>query len=120
MAEAAERDPYLRDHPPRVTWPGGVVPRRTADPGTSACGLWVAAAHRQVTGRDAGPARGGPYGSDLRLYAGAGIPTLHYGPGSPREAHGPDESVPIEELVIVAEVLARLLRGEEVITAYET
>ena len=53
-----------------------------------------------MTGRDLGPERGAPYGSDLRLYAGAGIPTLHYGPGSPREAHGPDESVPIEELVV--------------------
>ena len=25
--------------------------------------------------------RGAPYGSDLRLYNGAGIPSLHYGPG---------------------------------------
>ena len=30
---------------------------------------------------------------------------------SPREAHGPDESVPIEELVTCARVLERLLRG---------
>ena len=49
----------------------------------------------------------------LRLYAGGGIPTLHYGPGSPREAHGPDESVPVDELVIVAEVLSRLLRNSD-------
>ena len=58
-----------------------------------------------MTGRDIGPERGAPYGSDLRLYAGAGIPTLHYGPGSPRQAHGPDESVPIEELLVTARVL---------------
>ena len=119
VAEAAEHDPYLRDHPPRVTWPGGVFRGGQLTP-AHPLGAWLAEAHQQVAGRDAGPARGSPYGSDLRLYAGAGIPTLHYGPGSPREAHAPDESVPIEELVIVAEVLARLLRGEEVITAYET
>ena len=87
VAEAAEHDPYLRDHPPRVTWPGGVFRGGQLPPGHP-LGARVAEAHQQVTGRDVGPARGGPYGSDLRLYAGAGIPTLHYGPGSPREAHG--------------------------------
>jgi acetylornithine deacetylase len=71
----------------------------------------VAKAHRKVTGRDVGRERGAPYGSDLRLYAEVGIPTLHYGPGSPREAHGPDESVPIEELLVVAQVLKLLLQG---------
>ena len=70
----------------------------------------VAEAHARVTGRDIGPEHGAPYGSDLRLYASAGIPTLHYGPGSPREAHAPDESVPVEELLVAAEVLELLLR----------
>ena len=37
------------------------------------------------------------YGSDLRLYNGAGVPTLHYGPGDPAYAHGPDERVAIDE-----------------------
>ena len=111
VAEAAERDPYLRDHPPRVTLARRAVPRR-ALPAGHPLGPRVADAHRQVTGRDArAGARRCPYGSDLRLYAGAGIPTLHYGPGSPREAHGPDESVPIEELVVAAEVLALLAYG---------
>ena len=47
---------------------------------------------------DLPPPHGVPYGSDLRLYAQAGIPTLHYGPGDVRQAHGPDESVPIDQL----------------------
>ena len=70
----------------------------------------MAEAHAAITGRDIGPERGAPYGSDLRLYAGAGIPTLHYGPGSPREAHGPNESVSIEELVVAVRVLELALR----------
>jgi acetylornithine deacetylase len=73
--------------------------------------LTVADLHRRVTGRELGPGRGVSYGSDLRLYAGAGIPTLHYGPGNPREAHGPDESVPIEEVVTASQVLALALRS---------
>jgi acetylornithine deacetylase len=108
VAEAAACDPYLRDHPPRVSWTGGAFRGGALAPG-HALESQVAHAHRQVTGRDIGPSRGVSYGSDLRLYVGAGIPTLHYGPGSPREAHGPDESVPIEEVVTTAGVLTQLL-----------
>ena len=105
VAEAAERDPYLREHPPRVSWSGGQF-RGGRLPAGHAFGSRLADLHRRVTGRELGPGRGVSYGSDLRLYAGAGIPTLHYGPGSPREAHGPDESVPIEEVVTASKVLA--------------
>ena len=108
VAESAAREPYLRDHPPRVAWWGGAFSGGQLPPGHP-LGTRLAAAHRQVTGRDVGPPRGASYGSDLRLYAAAGIPTLHYGPGKVREAHGPDESVPIEEVVLVARVLERLL-----------
>ena len=52
---------------------------------------------------------GAPYGSDLRLYAGAGIPTLHYGPGDVRLAHGPEESVEVDELLAVTETLVLTL-----------
>ena len=98
VAEAAADEPFLRDHPPHVSWPGGTFRGGRMPPGHPLATV-VAEAHAAVTGRDIGPERGAPYGSDLRLYAAAGIPTLHYGPGSPREAHGPDESVSIEELL---------------------
>lgn len=104
VAEAARHEPFLRDHPPYVLWPGGTFRGGRMPPGHPLATV-VAEAHAAVTGRDIGPERGAPYGSDLRLYAAAGIPTLHYGPGSPREAHGPDESVSIEELVVAARVL---------------
>ncbi len=109
VAEVAAVDAYLKDHPPRVSWPGGVFRGGRLAPGHPLRDL-VGAAHREVTGREIGPERGGPYGSDLRLYTGAGIPTLHYGPGSPREAHGPNESVPVDEVLITTKVLARCLR----------
>jgi acetylornithine deacetylase len=108
VAEAAAHEPFLRDHPPRVSWPGGFFRGGRLPPGHPLRAV-VAEAHATVTGRDIGPERGAPYGSDLRLYAGTGIPTLHYGPGSPQQAHGPDESVPIEELLVTARVLERAL-----------
>ena len=55
--------------------------------------------------------RGAPYGSDLRLYAAAGVPTLQYGPGDVRLAHGPNESVPIEEVAVTSKVLALALQS---------
>jgi acetylornithine deacetylase len=47
-------------------------------------------------------------GSDLRQYAAAGIPTLHYGPGDLRLAHGPRERVPITDVVLAARAFALL------------
>jgi acetylornithine deacetylase len=63
---------------------------------------------RATEGRDVALG-GAPYGSDLRLYDGlGGIPTLHYGPGDVRLAHGPREHVGIEELVRTTRSLAVL------------
>jgi acetylornithine deacetylase len=65
----------------------------------------VGTAHADLTGGSPPRERGAPYGSDLRLYAASGIPTLHYGPGDVRLAHGPDEAVDIDEVVRVVETL---------------
>jgi len=105
VAAAAAADPWLRDHPPVVTWPGGqFASGRYADDPTGLLDT-VAAAHADVVQGARPRERGAPYGSDLRLYAGAGIPTLHYGPGEVSLAHGPDESVAVDELVTVTEAL---------------
>ena len=100
----AGADPYLRDHPPVVTWSGGQFAGGQLPEGHGLREL-VAGAHADVTGGPAPRERGAPYGSDLRLYAGSGIPTLHYGPGDVRLAHGPDEAVDVDEVVSVVETL---------------
>lgn len=104
IAEAAARDPWLRDHPPTVEWWGGqFYPGRT----DVAAGVvsTVRAAATQVTGTP--PAvRGMPYGCDLGLTTNVGnIPTVVFGPGDVRDAHRPDESVPVDDLVVVAQTL---------------
>lgn len=107
IATTATTHPWLRHHPPSVTWPGGQFASGRYDGGAGLYDL-VADAHTDVTG--ARPReRGAPYGSDLRLYAGAGIPTLHYGPGDVRLAHGPHEAVEVDELVTVTESLVLAL-----------
>ena len=54
------------------------------------------------------PERAIAAGSDLRLYAAAGVPTLHYGPGDLHLAHGPLEKVPVAEVVTAARAFALL------------
>lgn len=109
IAEAAAADPWLRAHPPTVAWTGGQFAsgRYRGDDGT--LHDLVSAAHVDVTRGPAPRERGAPYGSDLRLYNAAGVPTLHYGPGDVRLAHSPQESVPIDELVTVTEALVLAL-----------
>lgn len=106
VARAADTDPWLRDHPPRVTWPGGQFASGRLPAGHPLAREVAEAAEAVGAGRPAVAAA--PYGSDLRLYAAAGIPTLQYGPGDVRLAHSPRESVPLDEVVAVARALAVL------------
>ena len=109
VAEAAAADPWLRDHSPVVAWTGGQFASGAYAEADRALFDLVATAHADVTESTRPRERGAPYGSDLRLYAAAGVPTLHYGPGDVRLAHGPDESVPVRELVAVTESLVLAL-----------
>lgn len=60
-------------------------------------------ASRQVTGNSVfGGLRGT---TDAATLAGAGIPTVVFGPGSLEDAHRPDEFVPIDELNAASRVL---------------
>jgi len=104
VAEAAAADAYLRDHPPVVSWPGGQFAGGHLPSGHVLRDA-VGQAHSAVVGGPPPPERGAPWGSDLRLYAAAGVPTLHYGPGDVRTAHGPDERVPVAEVLTCARVL---------------
>lgn len=107
VADACARDPWLRDHPVVVTWPGGQFASGRIDPAHPLVAE-VAGAIGVVEGRGVALAAA-PYGSDLRLYAGlGGIPTLHYGPGDVRLAHGPREQVDVAELLAAARTLAVL------------
>jgi acetylornithine deacetylase len=107
VAEAAAKDAWLRENRPVVTWPGG----QFASGRTDSDHPLVEEVITSV--RDTGgptPGLGAEvYGSDLRLYAGiGGIPTLHYGPGDIRVAHGPQEHVQLDELTQVARALVVL------------
>lgn len=107
VAAACQRDPWLRDHPVEVSWPGGQFASGRTDSAHPLVAE-VVGAIRDTEGR-AASLSAAPYGSDLRLYTGiGGIPTLHYGPGDVRFAHAPREHVDIPELLRTTRSLAVL------------
>ena len=105
VAEACDADPWLREHPVRIDWWGGQFAPALTDVDTPVVDL-VRRAHSAVSERPQAM-WGSPYGSDLRLLANiGGIPTVHYGPGDASLAHGPHESVPVNELITATRALA--------------
>ena len=106
VAAACADDPWLSAHPAKVSWPGGVFA-----PGSLAEGHPLLDQVREACA-DAAEWKveptGAPYGSDLRLYTGAGIPTLQLGPGEVAAAHTADESVPYTDLIDCARAYAVL------------
>ena len=106
VADVCAADAWLRDHPVAVQWSGGqLAPGRL--PAGSDLLERLRVAHA-AAGGGAQQVWAAPYGSDLRLLAQAGVPTLHYGPGDARLAHAPDESVPLPEFAMTARTLALL------------
>lgn len=104
VAQAAQADPWLREHPPLVEWWGGQfepanipVDHPIVDTVTKACGDVSGVVPR---------VEGVTYGADMRLLVNVGrTPTVLFGPGDVRNSHQPDEYVPIDDLVITVRTL---------------
>ena len=105
IAAAAESDPFLRDHQPTVELVGGRFSSAQV-PADHPLPVSLSAAAEATLGRT--PAMlGEPYGADMRLLVNEGkTPTIIYGPGHIAEAHSADESVPVDDVVACARVLA--------------
>ncbi|MFI9547801.1 ArgE/DapE family deacylase [Streptomyces sp. NPDC052016] len=101
VAQACVADPWLREHPAAVTWPGGQFASGRLPAGHPLRDA-VADAYADATGAPRPRERGATYGSDLRLYAAAGIPALQFGPGDIAVAHSAREHVSVREVVDAA------------------
>jgi acetylornithine deacetylase len=104
LASLCGADPWFADHPVEVEWWGGQFASGRTDPEHPVVRGLGATAHR-VLGR-APEVYAAPYGSDLRLLVGAGIPTVHFGPGESAAAHAPAEWVDLRETLACAQTLA--------------
>lgn len=112
---ASLADPWLRENPPAFTWGGRsmiedrgeIFPSLELDrehPGLQC----LAACHAGAAGEL--PVVGmSPTVTDAGWLARAGVPTAIYGPGLLSEAHGVNERVSVEELLVFAESLLRFI-----------
>jgi acetylornithine deacetylase len=98
--------PWLAEHPARLSWTGGSFASGELTAGAPLLDELRAAV--ADSGGGVPEERAIAAGSDLRQYSAAGIPTLHYGPGDLRLAHGPFERVPVADLVSFTRALALL------------
>ncbi len=107
IADVCAADPWLADHPVEIEWWGGQFASGQTDPDARIV-RDLRRAHRSVSAHQQSE-WGAPYGSDLRLMTSlGGVPTVHYGPGDARLAHGPSERVPVQDVLTTARTLAVL------------
>jgi acetylornithine deacetylase len=98
IASLADADPWLREHPPEVTWLNG----QFAPAGIPVDSSLVEALSEawRVTNASAARIEAVTYGADMRHFViTGGVPCVMFGAGDVRLAHAPDESIPIDELL---------------------
>lgn len=107
VLEAAARDPWLRDHPPEITF-RGLQAEGLAIPQDQPLVKAIRAAHETVTG-DAPGTWAATATTDVRFYAlYYGIPATCYGQLS-GNGHAPDEWVDLQSLRLTTKSLAVFL-----------
>jgi acetylornithine deacetylase len=108
IATVAERDPWLREHPPELEWFGGQFAPAEVPPDAPICEA-VKKAHEWATGEKLA-VEGVPYGADMRLFIHFGdMPCVMYGAGDVNVAHAPDEHISITDLLTATSTVACLL-----------
>jgi acetylornithine deacetylase len=108
IVAVAERDSWLRAHPPELEWFGGQFAPAEVPTDAPICEA-VMRAHERMTGER--PAvEGVPYGADMRLFVRfGGIPCVMYGAGDVKVAHAPDEHISVTDLLTATGTVACLL-----------
>ncbi len=98
ITRLADADPWLRHHPPHVTWLDG----QFAPAGVSVESALVEALCQAWQLTRSFPARieAVTYGADMRHFVNSGgVPCVMFGAGDVRLAHAPNESIPVVDLL---------------------
>jgi acetylornithine deacetylase len=107
MAQA-NQDPWLREHPPAIEWFGGQFESADTPVAEPICQA-IIAAHETITGQRPDIA-GMTGGADMRLFQRfGGMPSVMSGAGDAIEAHAPDESIAVDDLLTATKTAAQLL-----------
>ncbi|MCC6222601.1 MAG: M20/M25/M40 family metallo-hydrolase [Thermoleophilia bacterium] len=106
---ASKLDIWLAEHPPAFEWLNNWPPMET--PWEHPLVQTVVSAHERISGQAVpppSPEHPVNFGaaSDGSFYEDEGIPSVVYGPGNLEIAHGRDEHVELDEVMLAARVLA--------------
>ena len=108
VRDVAEKDPWLREHPPRVEW----LPRDNHPaeiPADSAICEAIRHAFNQVEGSDP-IVQGVTYGADTRMFTlFTDVPCVMFGAGDIAVAHRANEHISTSDLIRAVKVVAALL-----------
>jgi acetylornithine deacetylase len=108
ISEVAAADPWLRQHPPKITWGPMCFEPSVTDPDHPFVHT-VSDAVKSVTGH-APEVNALPAGSDLRTFINIGsVPGTHFGPGVMHLGHGENEYVRLDDVVTAVKVVTRIL-----------
>lgn len=108
ISSAANRDSWLREHPPEIEWFSGQFAPAEMLPDAPICEA-VVRAHELTTNRKPS-LKGVPYGADMRHFIRfGGMPCVMYGAGDVNVAHAPDEHINITDLLTATKTIACLL-----------
>lgn len=104
--DAAAADPWLREHPPEITWVANV--EAGGIPADHPIVTTAQSTLQSVQGEAA--VRGCTAGSDARLFVNYfGIPAILMGPGYLSDAHLPNESVVVNDVIASAKAMGVLI-----------
>jgi len=104
IRRAEAQDPWLAEHPSRITWVKDLLPYRT-DPDAPLV-RELADVVREILGMDPVVQEIPAWGDAAYLARLGGMPTVMFGPGKGEKCHSPDEYVEISDLIAATEVLA--------------
>lgn len=106
VAEVAKTDPWMAEHPPKVTWIKGLYPFQMSldEPIVKAAELAYQTVLRQDQRKQ--PAPTGAWFDGAHIFVYAGIPVVDMGAGMASTAHTSCEYVAIEDLVSNAKAVA--------------
>lgn len=108
VAAVARADPWLREHPPKLTWKLGSIYFPPLDLSLDHPAVTTLAGCLREVGLDATPAGFGA-ATDLAWYGERRLPGIICGPGRLAQCHVADEYLDTEQLLRASQVYAQML-----------
>jgi acetylornithine deacetylase len=108
VAAAAQSDPWLAEHPPRLTWKVGSIYFPPLDVSLDHPAVTTLSGCLHEVGLDAAPV-GFEAATDLAWYGERKLPGIICGPGSIAQCHVADEYLSTEQLRLASQVYAQML-----------